>query len=1013
MAPGFASRLRARIFLRAGDGDSDDSRLGPERPRRHQRPLQQGLLAVVPGAYPPRNNSTTSSNCASTTTATTTTTTTTDTTTAATNLQSPPPPPSSSAHPPSLPPLPHPPPPPPPESSLIRSRPASPAAVESSSSSTTTCHGHDNRPMSVAPLRHRRRRSDMVTRKVWVKRPNGSATTIVIHEDDLVDDVRDLILRRYANSLGRTFDSPDLSIRICGRDQDKDRLLGPEETMTRTLDRYYPGGQTVDEALLIDIPRRTPKPSPMIGVPTTVYHVAEDGRPSEAGEGYFPPVMTAPSPARLPHSVPVPANGGNGIPHAVSMAHPLAVWGAGHLPPMPSHMPPVPSPGAVSSASASIRPRLQRERSDRPRLARKHTSSPTTMAAHTATGTGTGTTHYPQRVPHSRTHSSSSEHQQPPTMTPKPMPMPMPKSPGPGPEATPARVVTPPPRVTSPRFSSSRVKKGKKSAEYPAAQANGMLNGVVPPISVLIVEDNPINLKLLEAFVKRLKVRWQTAMNGRDAVTKWRTGGFHLVLMDIQLPVMNGLDATREIRRLERVNSIGIFSSSTGSVPEETGDELKDQDRLDKLSLFKSPVIIVALTASSLQSDRHDALAAGCNDFLTKPVNFVWLERKVMEWGCMQALIDFDGWRKWKDYGQQAEEAEANKKTQGSRMKSRRHRPRRKLPSAMRASTSSASVLTDAILVRPKCLLPGPRWVGRQPFSTTPCRSRTTRVRYQMMQWFKSAEGERLRTNEGGVQYVDGSKDQPFPLNPLFRSQPVLDNETREIIWRKVVKDGEAITAVSALMGVDVRRVAAVVRLKELERKYADQGKKMAVSYAEAVLSMLPKTSWREGKACPPHEPINEIHVHKNSMHQLFLPVSESRHFTRADAAEAFGRNLLSVDKRSPQRLLIHMEREILSGEKRKDAFERFRERAWRKEKKYSEELDKRHEKKMKLMTSVQTRRVEYRFKQVSVDDVGKDGRSMKGTGWRYGAPLQDRKRGIVKIPTTVPAERWKLLSNV
>lgn len=33
-----------------------------------------------------------------------------------------------------------------------------------------------------------------------------------------------------------------------------------------------------------------------------------------------------------------------------------------------------------------------------------------------------------------------------------------------------------------------------------------------------------------------------------------------------------------------------------------------------------------------------------------QPVNFVWLERKVKEWGCMQALIDFDGWRKWKDF---------------------------------------------------------------------------------------------------------------------------------------------------------------------------------------------------------------------------------------------------------------------------------------------------------------------------------------------------------------------------
>jgi len=134
-------------------------------------------------------------------------------------------------------------------------------------------------------------------------------------------------------------------------------------------------------------------------------------------------------------------------------------------------------------------------------------------------------------------------------------------------------------------------------------------------------------MKLLEQFVRRLKVHWATAVNGREAVQKWRQGGFHLVLMDIQLPIMSGLDATREIRRLERVNHIGVLSGSPhSSLPptiiegaEEDNGEIKEEDKLgDTARMFKSPVIIVALTASNLQSDRHEALAAGCNDFLTK-----------------------------------------------------------------------------------------------------------------------------------------------------------------------------------------------------------------------------------------------------------------------------------------------------------------------------------------------------------------------------------------------------------
>ena len=468
--------------------------------------------------------------------------------------------------------------------------------------------------------------STMVTRKIWVRRPGASATQVTISEEDLVDDVRDMILRKYGNSLGRQFDPPDLTLRIVPREKRLERTLGPEEPMSRTLDAYYPGGQTVDEALIIDVPlvRRTPRASPRTGPPHAVHLTSvgyyDEVRPTDSSTDYFGPNVAAVS--HVPLTVTAPSTGST-HPHTIS------VLSTGQVPQ-------IPSPGGTRS-------RNYRERPDRPRLGRQHTSSPTIIGGHPVSLAGPTGNHgmhgtLPRSyVPRSRTHSNASSDQSASAQPPPAPPMPTPPA-GDLPNSVPSmvpmqRASTPPPRTASPRpiapqtstAGPSRPRKKKTSDQAPPTLPSGILNSGVPPINVLIVEDNIINLKLLEAFVKRLKVRWSTAMNGREAVDKWRTGGFHLVLMDIQLPIMSGLDATREIRRLERVNSIGVFSGSAGSAfaPEGTSPdgekgEPKPEDKLENMEVFKSPVIIVALTASSLQSDRHEALAAGCNDFLTK-----------------------------------------------------------------------------------------------------------------------------------------------------------------------------------------------------------------------------------------------------------------------------------------------------------------------------------------------------------------------------------------------------------
>lgn len=193
-------------------------------------------------------------------------------------------------------------------------------------------------------------------RKIWVKRPGASPTRVEVAEDDLVDNVRDVILRKYANSLGRSIDAPDIALKIVSREPNNknintERTLGPEEPIGKTLDAYYPGGQSIEEALIIDVPsRRTPRASPRAGNHQIAYFYPDQYRPDDAAREYFPPM-----PVHSPHLAHVQHQ--NALPHAMS------VLTTGQLPPLPS-------PGSHSA---------RRHGGQRPVYRRQHTSSPTIL----------------------------------------------------------------------------------------------------------------------------------------------------------------------------------------------------------------------------------------------------------------------------------------------------------------------------------------------------------------------------------------------------------------------------------------------------------------------------------------------------------------------------------------------------------------------------------------------------------------------------------------------------------
>jgi len=117
---------------------------------------------------------------------------------------------------------------------------------------------------------------------------------------------------------------------------------------------------------------------------------------------------------------------------------------------------------------------------------------------------------------------------------------------------------------------------------------------------VLVVEDNPINQQVVNAMLRSLGVQVTLASNGQEAVELVQNCDFDLVLMDCQMPVMDGFQATAAIRRL----------------PLGRGERLP----------------IAAVTANALQGDEQNCLEAGMNDFLPKPFKLAQLQALLARW---------------------------------------------------------------------------------------------------------------------------------------------------------------------------------------------------------------------------------------------------------------------------------------------------------------------------------------------------------------------------------------------
>jgi CheY-like chemotaxis protein/HPt (histidine-containing phosphotransfer) domain-containing protein len=143
---------------------------------------------------------------------------------------------------------------------------------------------------------------------------------------------------------------------------------------------------------------------------------------------------------------------------------------------------------------------------------------------------------------------------------------------------------------------------------------------------ILLAEDNITNQQVAAAFLKKLGLRADTVANGVEALHALATLPYDLVLMDVQMPEMDGLEATRIVRSYE-------LAVSSGPATKEGAAALPFHPSSFTLHpSSRSPLPIIAMTARALKGDREMCLAAGMDGYVPKPVTLPALAQVLEQW---------------------------------------------------------------------------------------------------------------------------------------------------------------------------------------------------------------------------------------------------------------------------------------------------------------------------------------------------------------------------------------------